>query len=164
MTDLSIDQTAAAAALNRDERLLLWGMRTWTAGVRAGVPVASHLTRHFTAEGAETAVPTLDAVMAILHASGMRAFHHPQCRCLGDEERLLLDILALHQRGEDGAALFLTRLLLTPGAARLLGSSLHALAMALLASGVRLSDGRSRAAVGRAPAPAVWAPSTATLH
>ena len=164
MMDLPIDETAAAAALSQDERLVLWGMRTWTAGVQAGVPVTGHLTRSFAVLDAETAVPTLDAVMAILHAGGIRVFHHPRCRCLGDEERLLLDILALHQRGEDGAALFLTRILLPPGAARLLGSSLHALAMALLASGLRLSDGRGRAATERPMAPALWAPSTPTLH
>ena len=161
----SILGTASSGSLTTDERLVLWGMRTWTACRQADVPAFTHLARTFAVQEAEAAVPTLDAVMALIHATGLKAFHHPWCRCLGDEERLLLDILALHQRGEDAAALFLTRILLPPSAARLVGASLNALAMALLASGIRLPDGRS----GQTPARAdrrmqPWAPSTATLH
>jgi len=162
MRDFVIERTAASAALSDGERLVLWGMRAWIAGVKAEVPVTGALVRTFADFAAEAAVPTLDSTMALLHAAGVHAFHHPWCRCLGDEERLLLDILAQHQRGEDGAALFLTRLLLPPSGARLLGPGLHALAMALLACGVRLTGGRTRSMPGSGPAH--WAPSTMTLQ
>ena len=159
-----ITRTAGASTLSMDERLVLWGMRTWTAGVKAEVPVFNLLVRTFATMDAEEAVPTLDSVMALFHTTALQVFHHPCCRCMSDEERLLLDILALHQRGEDGAAQFLTRVLLPRSAARLLGASLHALAMALLACGVRLPDGRSQRTPMPAVLPAVWAPSTMTLH
>ncbi|HYG90902.1 MAG TPA: hypothetical protein VD978_32120 [Azospirillum sp.] len=160
----AVARTAGAVTLSADERLILWGMRTWIAGTHAEIPVSELLARTFATVGAELAVPTLDSVMALLHAARLQGFHHPWCRCMSDEERLLLDILALHQRGEDGAALFLTRMLLSRSAARLLGASLHALATALLVCGVRLSDGRGRTAKAATMPPAVWAPSTATLH
>ncbi len=161
----SMQRTASSGGLTPDERLVLWGMRTWTAYRQADVPAFNHLVRAFAVQEAEAAVPTLDAVMALIHATGLKAFHHPCCRCLGDEERLLLDVLALHQRGEDAAALFLTRILLPPSAVRLLGASLNALAMALRASGIRLPDGRNRQTPARAGRPLLpWAPSTATLH
>ncbi|PWC35413.1 hypothetical protein TSO221_29765 [Azospirillum sp. TSO22-1] len=162
MREFVIERTAASAALSSNERLVLWGMRAWMAGVKAEVAVTDALARTFADLGAEAAVPTLDSTMALLHAAGVNVFHHPWCRCLGDEERLLLDVLAQHQRGEDGAALFLTRLLLPPSGARLLGPGLHALAMALLACGVRLTGGRTRSMPGTGLAH--WAPSTMTLQ
>lgn len=162
MTDTSVTRTAAAASLSAEERLVLWGMRAWTAGRQAEVAVDGALLRAFGAFDAEGAVPTLDSAMELLNAAGVRAFHAPWCRCLGDEERLLLDILGLHQRGDEGAALFLTRVLLPPAGARVLGPALNALAGALLTCGVRLADGRVRPPP--AASQALWAPSTMTLQ
>lgn len=168
MTVAAIDRTAAAGQLTAEERLLLWGLRTWLAGWLAEAPILPYITRAFAEQGADPAVPALNVTMEMLCAARFQGFHHPWCRCLGDDERLLLDILSLHQRGESASALFLTRLLVPPAAARLIGSQLHHLAAALLACGITLSGETKREAnCAAAPPmvpPVVWAPSTATLH
>ncbi|HYD63963.1 MAG TPA: hypothetical protein VED21_00715 [Azospirillum sp.] len=157
--------TAALADLTREERLLLWGMRVWVAGAHRCAPVLGIIETAFATVMADAVIPLLDVTLFQIMTARPLAFHSPECPAIGDDERTLLDVLALHQHGEGTAALFLTRRLLPAAAARLVGGDLRGLANGLLACGIALPDRRARelaAAVAR-PASA-WAPSSRAVH
>ncbi|MGQ9370200.1 hypothetical protein [Azospirillum sp. ST 5-10] len=168
MTAARIGETAAQAVLTPAERLVLWGVRTWVAGACTGTPLLPAIDAAFRQAMAAPAVPALDSAMTLLIAAvgpgTTITVHGPQCPALGDHERLLLDVLALHQAGEGAAALFLTRALLPPAGARLAGPALRALATELLACGLRVPDRRGAAPVRAALPVATHHPPSTTLH
>lgn len=122
------------------ERLLLWSFRVWVAGFRIRAPVDGTLHAAFGRIGAAEAVGLIDNAMAVVSQGAARPLRI-DCPCrpeVSEDERRLLDVVALHQSGPSLEAPFLLRSLLTPTASRLAGDLLRALAGALTRANLRL--------------------------
>ena len=97
------------ADLSRLENLLLWSMRAWVIGLHRRLPVEEQIDEAFAAVGAAGAAGLLCGFMWILgHGAGRVV--EIDCVChpgISDDERLLLDILALaqHDRSEEAVIL-----------------------------------------------------------
>jgi hypothetical protein len=86
----------------------------------------------------------------------------PRCRQVTDDERLLLDVVALHQQGETLWVPFLARAILTPAATRMCGPIFAAVADALQDGAIVLPP-----VAGQVPPPEAAAhvvPAGATIH
>lgn len=160
----AVVHTAALADLTREERLVLWGMRVWVAGAHRCAPALGIIETAFATVMADAVVPLLDITLFQIMTARPLAFHSPECPAISDDERALLDLLALHQHGEGTAALFLTRRLLPPAAARLVGNDLRSLAGGMLACGIALPDHRARELAAAVARPATWAPPSRAIH
>jgi len=155
---------AGVPVLTRAETLLLWAIRAWVAGHRHGIPVIANLRTAFRNEGVPAAAEAVDELMRFIGAGAGRSIevNCPRCRQVTRDERLLLDIVALHQQGEALWAPFLARAILSPAAARLCGPPFAALAGALRDGGMLLPP-----VAGQVPPPDVAAhavPAGATIH
>ncbi|MGK9165645.1 hypothetical protein KXR53_05075 [Inquilinus limosus] len=155
---------AGAPALTRAETLVLWAIRAWVAGHRHGIPVLANLRTAFRNEGAPAAAEAVDDLMGFIGDGAGRTIrvNCPRCRLVTEDERLLLDIVALHQQGETLWAPFLARAILTPAAARLCGAAFAALAEALRDGGIVLPP-----VAGQVPPPEAAVhvvPAGATIH
>jgi hypothetical protein len=155
---------ASAPPLTRSETLLLWAVRVWVVGHRHDMPVLPNLRTAFRDEGVPAAAEAVDDLMGFIgHGAGRTIrVNCPRCRQVTEDERLLLDVVALHQQGDALWAPFLVRAILTPAAARLSGPLFLAVADALRDGGVVLP-----AVVDQAPPPEIAAhaiPAGATIH
>lgn len=165
MTDEAHDcDDAGAPVLTRAETLLLWAIRAWVAGHRHGIAVIANLRTTFRNEGAPAAAEAVDDLMGFIGDSAGRTIqvNCPRCRQVTKDERLLLDIVALHQQGDALWAPFLARVILTPMAARVSGPPFAALAEALRDGGILLPP-----VAGQVPPPDAVAhavPAGATVH
>lgn len=133
------DQTGAQV-LTRAETLVLWAIRAWVAGHRHGIPVLANLRTAFRNEGAPAAAEAVDDLMGFIANGAGRTIqvNCPRCRQVTEDERLLLDVVALHQQGETIWVPFLARAILTPAATRLCGPIFAAVADALQDGGIGL--------------------------
>lgn len=130
----------SAPPSTRAETLVLWAIRAWVAGHRHDIPVMPNLRTGFRDEGAPAAAEAVDDLMGFIGRGAGRTIrvNCPRCRQVTADERLLLDMIALHQQGETLWAPFLVRAILTPAAARLCGPLFAALAEALRDGDIRL--------------------------
>ena len=128
-------------ALPQLEQLLLYSMRAWVIGFCRGLPIAERLDEVFAVIGAPGAAAHLCGFMwAIGH--GARRLLAVDCVCraeVSEDERRLLDVLALAQAGRSLEAVLLLRTLITPPAALAAGDSAARLGSALAAAGRKLS-------------------------
>lgn len=141
MSDLDHDcDDPGAPPLTRAETLVLWAIRAWVAGHRHDLAVLPNLRTAFRNEGAPAAAEAVDDLMAhIGHGAGRTIqVNCPRCRQVTDDERLLMDVIALHQEGETQWAPFLVRAILTPEATRASAPLFEALARALSHGGILL--------------------------
>ena len=162
--DEAHDGEAASPPLTRAETLVLWGIRAWVTGHRHDIPVMPNLRTAFRAEGAPAAAEAMDDLMGFIGRGAGRTIrvNCPRCRHVTEDERLLLDVVALHQQGETMWAPFLIRAILTPVATRLCSPLFAALAEALSDGGILLP-----AVAGQAPPPDIAAhaiPAGSTIH
>src|SRR5687768_3262161 len=106
---------AGAPPLTRAETLVLWALRAWVAGHRHGIPVLANLRTAFRNEGAPAAAEAVDDLMGFIANGAGRTIqvNCPRCRQVTEDERLLLDVVALHQQGETLWVPFLARAILT---------------------------------------------------
>src|SRR5260221_2505527 len=103
------------ASLPYLEQQLLWSMRAWVIGYCRGLPVAERLEEAFAGIGAAEAATHLYGFMWAL-GHGARRLLAVDCVCrpqVSEDERRLLDILALHQAGRSLEARLLPRSLAT---------------------------------------------------
>jgi len=123
------------------EQLLLWSMRAWVIGFRRSLPVADRLEEVFAGIGAPEAGTHLHGFLWAL-GQGARRLLAVDCVCrpqVSEDERRLLDILALYQAGRSLEAVLLLRSLATPQAALAAGDSATRLGSALAAAGRLMS-------------------------
>ena len=155
---------AGASPLTRAETLVLWAIRAWVAGHRHGIPVLANLRTAFRNEGAPAAAEAVDDLMGFIANGAGRtiAVNCPRCRQVTEDERLLLDVVALHQQGETLWVPFLARAILTPAATRMCGPIFAAVADALQDGDIVLPP-----VAGQVPPPEAAAhvvPAGATIH
>jgi len=128
-------------ALPHLEQLLLYLIRAWVIGFCRGLPIAERLDEVFAMIGAPEAAAHLYGFMwAVGH--GARRLLAVDCVCrpeVSEDERRLLDVLALAQAGRSLEAVLLLRSLITPPAALAAGDSASRLGQALAAAGRTLS-------------------------
>ncbi|WP_395676941.1 hypothetical protein [Inquilinus sp.] len=151
MSDEAHDcEDEGAPQLTRAETLVLWAIRAWVAGHRHGIPVQANLRTAFRNEGAPAAAEAVDDLMGFIANGAGRTIqvNCPRCRQVTEDERLMLDIVALHQQGETLWVPFLARAILTPAATRLCGPIFAAVADALQDGGIALP-----AVAGQVPPP-----------
>ena len=155
---------AGAPLLSRSETLLLWAVRVWVVGHRHDVPVLPNLRTAFRDEGVPAAAEAVDDLMGFIgHGAGRTIrVNCPRCRQVTEDERLLLDVVSLHQQGDALWAPFLARAILTPMAAQVSGPPFAVLADALRDGGILLPP-----VAGQVPPPDAAAhavPAGATIH
>lgn len=135
-----IAETARRAELTQAERLVLWGMRTWVAALRADIPVDDHINRTFRQAMVPAAASLLSGMMVMLAEGAARpmSLHQPRCPCLSEDERLILDLVALVQAGRTSAARQHAAGLLLPTAGRTVAGAVGPFAELLADAGLRL--------------------------
>jgi hypothetical protein len=111
----TIDQLETAAhplsRMSRQERIMLWTMRAWVIGITQKIPVEEHIQDAFTRIGAPDATGQLYAFMWSMSQGACRMLD-VDCVCstrISEDERTLLDILALSQHGRSFEAMILLR-------------------------------------------------------
>jgi hypothetical protein len=111
----AIDQSETAAhplsRMSQQERIMLWTMRAWVIGITQKIPVEEQIQDAFTRIGAPDATGQLYAFMWILSQGASRMLD-VDCVCstkISEDERALLDILALSQHGRSFEAMILLR-------------------------------------------------------
>lgn len=116
-------------------------MRAWVIGFCRGLPVEDRLEEAFAGIGAPEAATHLYGFMWAL-GHGARRLLAVDCVCrpqVSEDERRLLDVLALHRAGRSLEAVLLLRSLATPDAVLAAGDSAARLGAALAAAGRFLS-------------------------
>jgi hypothetical protein len=111
----SIDQSETAthplSQMSRPERIMLWTMRACVIGITQKIPVEEQIQDAFSRIGAPDATGQLYAFMWILSQGACRMLN-VDCVCgakISEDERALLDILALSQQGRTFEAMILLR-------------------------------------------------------
>jgi hypothetical protein len=90
----------AVAALPLAEHALLWCMRFWVDQVRRGGQPSPRIEQVFDDLGVRGGAIRLETCLALWHrgAGRLPRVHSLGDRMVGEEEALLLDVIALHQR------------------------------------------------------------------
>jgi hypothetical protein len=131
----------AVAALPLAEHALLWCMRFWVDQVRRGGQPGLRIEQVFNDLGVQGGASRFEACLALWHRGAGRL---PRVHCLGDrmvgeEEALLLDVIALHQRQRNSEAVALLACIVPPPFALHVLPALAGLAQALEARGLCLT-------------------------
>jgi hypothetical protein len=119
------------------EQSVLWSMRCWAIGCRAGTDSMPRIVTLFDRLRAPEASRYLDGLMWALNGGATRMLD-VNCVCHHDvslDEALLLDGVALHQEGRRADAQLLFETLMTPMAAEIACASAARLVTALNAAG-----------------------------
>lgn len=161
---------------SHDERLvlpiehsaLLWCMRVWVVGLHRPIGAERRIQEMLDRLGAPEAAPYVEGFMFTLSHGAMRRIA-VDCPCrprLSEDERALLDVLALAQDARPFEALLLLRGLLTPEAARAALRSAEGIGEALRRAGrlLRAPEAEVRRFALAAGSAAVIRPAGATLH
>ena len=154
--------------LQRPEKLIVWAMRVWVVGARERIRVDEVLRGSFSRAGAPAALAVLDNMMAVI-ASGAARTIDISCVCheqVSDDERRLLDVIAMFQAGDTLETPLILRSMLTPSATTSAARLIARLAEILSNAGLRLRPGPSqtrRYALGANSAGLGWA-GTTTVH
>jgi hypothetical protein len=130
------------------EKVVLWSVRTRLKGVVSFDGIRQGLRRAYDATSADVAVAAFEPWFLILanHCRRDLHLHRPQCPCLSDDERQMLDLIARVQAGDAGGARHLAASLVHERAlVAFLGASLT-LAQALGRLDLRLPQRKSAAA------------------
>jgi hypothetical protein len=108
-----------APRLCQPERLLLWGMRAWVVGFRRAIPVEEPMARIFSAANAPDAPILIDAFMSLVACATPRplTIECVCCKQVSEDERRLVDCVALLQAGRHMEALTVLRTILPSQAA-----------------------------------------------
>lgn len=160
--------------------LLLWAMRAWVAGMRRRTLTAGHIQGALAVAGIDpAALGPLDRFMGALCLGATRQIRI-DCVCIptvSDDEKLLLDAIALYQDHPPGRPLptgiALLQTLMDPDSALEAGAEASRLALMLTQAGHRLDAGPGQVAPPRTAATsklewlvpnAPTAPGARTVH
>ena len=129
------------SVLSRSDRLLLWSIRAWSAGLNRRLDIVPPLREAFDQFGIAEAAELVDTLMCVVTCGAVR---RPVIECVCDpsvseDEGRLLAAAALHQAGHSFEARFLLREMLTPAASSDVGEILARLGAVLTAANLRLS-------------------------
>ena len=134
------DVTPPQNPLGRLESILLWTMRAWVVGIVERIPVEEQICDAFRQIGAPGGTAQLYEFMWLLSQGAHRTIN-VDCVCrpqVTEDERRLLDIVALSQRGRSFEALMLLRAMLTPPVAAAAAESAGRFAETLKTEGLML--------------------------
>lgn len=139
-----LDVAGDRLALPFAEQFALWAMRLWVEGQRGGrrgQPVEHMLEGAFHRLRQPQAGRRLELFMLSLAHGAIRPIRlWPACsRPISDDERRLLDLLALAQQGERFSPALLCRGFLRPRAGAVSAALAHDLAACLAEAGMRLA-------------------------
>ncbi len=154
--------------LQRPEKLIVWAMRVWVVGARERICVDEVLRGSFSRAGAPAALAVLDNMMAVIAGGAARTIDI-SCVCherVSDDERRILDVIALFQAGDTLETPLMLRSMLTPAATTSAARLVSRLAGILSDAGLRLRPSSSqtrRYALEANAAGAAWA-GTTTVH
>ena len=126
--------------LVRLEYVILWTMRAWVMGIVERIPVEEQICDAFRQIGVPGGTAQIYEFMWLLSQGACRTINI-DCVCrpaVSEDERRLLDILALAQRNKSFEALMLLRTMLAPRMAVAAAESAARLAEMLGAEGVVL--------------------------
>jgi hypothetical protein len=138
--DMSETATHPPSHLSRRERITLWTMRAWVIGITQRIPVEEQIQEAFQRIGAPDATGQLYAFMRILSQGACRMLD-VDCVCstnISDDERALLDILALSQHGRGFEAMILLRSMVKSTRALATADCVNDFVRALSAAGFHL--------------------------
>jgi len=101
------------------ERIVLWVLRAWVVGQRKHMAVDALIAERLEWIGAENLAPLFDAFIGTVAQGAVRPLAvHCVCRpVLSEDERALLDALALAQNGRSFETVLLLRCFLAPASA-----------------------------------------------
>ena len=101
------------------ERIVLWALRAWVVGQRKRMAVDALIAERLEWIGAENLAPLFDAFIGMVALGAVRplAIHCVCHRGLSEDERALLDALALAQSGRSFETVLLLRCFLAPTSA-----------------------------------------------
>jgi hypothetical protein len=136
------------------EKVVLWSVRTRLEGVTSFDRIRQALRRAYDATSADAAFGAFEPWFLILanHCRRDLHLHRPQCPCLSDDEREMLELIARVQAGDaDGARHIAASLVHERALVAFLGAS-QALAQALGRLDLRLPQRKSAT------------PAAATVH
>jgi hypothetical protein len=160
-------EDSVSAEYDRDRltfprQFLLWSVRIWVAAYHQQRSPMPALERAFVFLGSPAGASLLDRAMTALGEAGRRQIDvRPPCyRALSEDERRILDIATLAQRGDADAPRFLLLSLVAPDRRRTVEARLRDLARDLAAVGLDLASPAPpadrtdcRAAADASPAP-----------
>ncbi len=155
-TDLHYDERLALPVA---ENALLWCMRVWVAGLNRDIGAERRIEDVLALLNAPEAAEYLFGFMFALRHAAVRTIG-VECPCrprVSADERLLLGVFALAQKGQSLDAMLALRGLVSAPGARVAWLSAEGVAGALLRTGRRLAPPASttaRYAVFRRPEPA----------
>ncbi len=134
----SIDERLA---LPVEQGALLWCMRAWVAGMRHDVGATEGIQHMLDRLGAPDAAPYLEGLMFAIGHGATRAVgvHCVCCKGVSDDERALLDAIALAQQHRTFEALLLLRGMMGAEGARAALQSIEGIGKALARAGRQLS-------------------------
>jgi hypothetical protein len=140
--------------LEVSEKVVLWSVRTRLEGVASFDRMRQGFRRAYDATAADAAFGAFEPWFLILAAHCRRDLHlhRPQCPCLSDDEREMLDLIAQVQAGD------------TDGARHVAGSLVHERALvAFLGASLTLAQALGRLDL-RLPQRKRATPAAATVH
>ena len=90
------------AQLDLSERLFLWGFRAMAQHHRCGCPVGGEIRKVYDRYQIENVVGSLDAMIATFASNAHTAIeiHSPNCPCVSESERILLQAMAAAQSSD----------------------------------------------------------------
>lgn len=135
-------KTDMCAALPELENALLWCMRAWVIGYAEHKRVSHRIAAVFNRLGAPGAAEELEQFMGLL-SRNVRRMVEVNCVCceqVSADEHLLLDVFALQQQEDHGAAYALMAQLIDAPAAEAACDHAQRLALALAAAGRALAE------------------------
>jgi hypothetical protein len=122
------------------EQLILWSIRTWVRGYELRTSVDERLFEAFSRVRIPRASGLLDKMMRTIVMGHNRVveIHSPCYRLVGNDERILLNVIARYQAGHQGKVWFPLCRFLRPNAAQCLDKLLDEIAGMLTAAGLTL--------------------------
>ncbi|HEX2886019.1 hypothetical protein [Vineibacter terrae] len=149
-------QARGVETLAVPERFLVWCLRQWVEGWRAGLPDGRVLHDGFEAAYLPDGLAPFDGMMQAVVAGTQRPLDVRclRCRFVSDDESMFLNAVAAGQRDRDDLMAMAFDEFLAPAASRVAASSALALGSAMTAAGLLLPltavPGAARAAAVRA--------------
>ncbi len=127
-------------ALSFSEQFLVWSVRAWVDGYKAGTGRAGLLREGFALAGAADGWLVVEELMSIVAAAARRPLDVRclACRTLGEDEAPLLAAVAGLQQKDEAPAVATVADWLPPSAARAVLALLTRLASELFQAGLRL--------------------------
>jgi hypothetical protein len=120
------------------ERFLVWSLRQWVEGWRAGVPDSRQLREGFATAYVPDGLAPFDAMMRAIVAGTRRQLDVRclRCRHVSDDESMFLGVVAAGQRDRDDLVETALGEFMAPAAVRIAASAAMALGGAMTAAGL----------------------------